>query len=59
MARWCRGYWSSQGRVEKGWSSIASTGTDETRSDTAAGETVDDTRADTARRDTAATALNE
>src|SRR6516165_8898069 len=23
MARWCRGYWSSQGRVEKGWNWVA------------------------------------
>ena len=23
MARWCRGYWSSQGRVEKEWNWVA------------------------------------
>src|SRR6516165_1083052 len=23
MARWCRGYWSSRGRVEKGWNWVA------------------------------------
>ena len=23
MSGWCRGYWSSQGRVEKGWNWVA------------------------------------